>query len=67
VVVEGRTGHIVPSGNDEALAAAVLNLLRNPELERFGDEGRRIVQERFSVEAQLRQTEDLYERLLSQK
>lgn len=67
VVVEGRTGHIVPSGNDEALAAAVLNLLRNPELERFGEEGRRIVQERFSVEAQLRQTEDLYERLLSQK
>ena len=65
VVTEGETGHLVPSGADEAMAERLIDLLRNPEKARaMGAEGKRVVGEKFSCEAQLARTEELYDRLL---
>lgn len=64
-VTEGQTGHLVAAGNDEALATNVISLLRNPERGRImGEQGRRTVEEKFSCDAQLSTTINLYQRLL---
>ncbi len=66
VVVEGETGYIVSSGDDEAMAARLVSLLREPERAReMGACGRRVVEEKFTCAAQLERTHDLYERLLA--
>lgn len=65
-VIEGETGHLVASGDDEALAARVVSLLREPERARaMGARGREVVEEKFSSAAQIERTLSLYERLLA--
>jgi len=60
-IIEGETGYLVPSGNDEAMAARIVALLRDEERARaMGERGRTIVKQRFSCEAQLERTERLY-------
>jgi L-malate glycosyltransferase len=67
IVSEGETGYLVPSGNDSAMAERLISLLRDPETARLmGTNGKRVVEEKFSCEAQLARTEDLYSRLLDQ-
>ncbi len=67
-VSEGLTGYVVPPGDDAAMAARIIKLLRDAELAReMGSAGRRVVEEKFSCEAQLARTEELYERLLEAK
>jgi L-malate glycosyltransferase len=64
-VVEGETGYLVRSGDDEALADRVVSLLRDPARAReMGARGRRVIEEKFSSGAQLERTLELYERLL---
>ena len=66
VVIEGETGHLVPSGDDAAMAARLIGLMREPEKARaMGAAGRRVVEEKFSCKAQLTQTEELYDGLLA--
>jgi len=66
-VAEGETGYLVQSGDDEKMAERVISLLREPERARqMGEEGRRVVEQKFSCEAQLNNTLDLYEKLLAQ-
>jgi glycosyltransferase involved in cell wall biosynthesis len=65
-IVEGETGHLVPPGDDEAMAARIVEVLRDPLRARtMGARGRRVVTERFSPQAQLERTCLLYERLLA--
>jgi L-malate glycosyltransferase len=67
VVSEGETGYLVSSGDDAAMAERIISLLHDPEKARsMGNNGKRVVEEKFSCEAQLAQTESLYERLLEQ-
>lgn len=67
-VSEGSTGYIVPPGDDVAMAARIVKLLRDAGLAReMGCAGRRVVEEKFSCEAQLARTAELYERLLEAK
>ena len=67
-VEEGETGYVVAPGDDEAMAARVVELLRDPErARRMGERGRRVVEEKFSCEAQLARTEALYESLLEKR
>lgn len=64
-VAEGETGYIVPSGDDAAMAARVCELLENPERAiEMGERGRRVVEGKFSVGAQLTRIENLYDELL---
>jgi glycosyltransferase involved in cell wall biosynthesis len=67
-IVENETGYIVPSGDDEQMAERIISLLRDPAKARLlGEQGRRVVEEKFSARAALRNTEALYERLLANR
>ncbi|MFL6229576.1 MAG: glycosyltransferase [Pyrinomonadaceae bacterium] len=64
-VVEGETGFVVAPGDDEAMAARIVELLKDAERAReMGRRGRAVVEEKFSCGAQLERTEQLYQRLL---
>lgn len=63
-IVEGETGYLVKSGDDETMAARVVELLVDQEKNRrFGEAGRSVVEHKFSTEAQLRNVESLYNQL----
>ncbi len=65
-IEERETGFIVAPGDDEAMAARITELLRDPARARaMGERGRLRVAEKFSCEAQLARTESLYERLFA--
>jgi glycosyltransferase involved in cell wall biosynthesis len=67
-IVEHETGYTVPSGNDELMAERIISLLRDPAKARLmGEQGRRVVEEKFSSQSLLRNTEALYEELLGAK
>lgn len=67
-IVDGETGFIVPSGDDDTMAAQIEMLLRDRELARaMGDRGRQVIFETFSAEAQLAATERLYEQALKKQ
>ena len=60
IVINEETGFLVPLDEPRALADAILRLLEvDAERERFGEAGRRRVEERFSAEGML----DAYGRL----
>ena len=64
IVVDGKTGLIVPPGNAAALAEAVARLLRDRRLAaQLGAAGAEWVREWFTLKRQIRETEDLYETL----
>jgi glycosyltransferase involved in cell wall biosynthesis len=65
-VIDGQTGFIVPAGDDETMAERIVTLLNEPERARaMGEQGRLIVEERFSCNAQLERTAALYDLLLT--
>jgi L-malate glycosyltransferase len=65
-VCSGVTGFLVPPQDPEAMAHRIVELLSDPNrAAAMGENGRRVVLERFSCEAQLEQTESLYARLLA--
>jgi glycosyltransferase involved in cell wall biosynthesis len=64
-VVEEQTGYLVASGDDVKMAERIISLLKAPERARaMGERGKQVVEEKFSCAAQLRNTEQLYDRLL---
>lgn len=66
VITDGLDGLLVRPRDPGALAAAVTRLLRDPDLRRrLGDAGYRTVAERFSIDAQVRRIEAVYEEELA--
>lgn len=66
IVRDGIEGRLVPPGDPEALAGALLELLRDPELrERMGAAGRLRQQTEFDVHVMVKRLEALYERLFA--
>lgn len=67
-VVEGSTGHLITPGDDETLAARVVSLLEEPSRARaFGEAGRARVASKFSCEARLEKSLELYRVLLARE
>ena len=65
-VEDGATGLLVPPANDVLLAEAILRFLQNPALARScGAAARRRVDEHFSLDRMVGDTQQLYTRLLS--
>jgi glycosyltransferase involved in cell wall biosynthesis len=61
IVVGGETGLLANPAEPEAFAAALIDLLENPELaHRLGEAGRRRCQQEFSEEKMMQSTESLY-------
>jgi len=65
IVIEGETGLLVPPSQPPALAAAILDLLADPEKRgRLGRNGRRRYQEFYSVERMAAETSHVYRKAL---
>jgi len=66
LVLEGATGHLVPSGHAAALAAALASLADHPgTARRLGDAGRRRILDDFSVARLVHGIEEVYWKALS--
>ncbi len=66
IVVDGETGLLFQPGVPEDLARCLRRLLDDPELARsMGRAGYSRLRDRFSITANVRETEDLYRRLLA--
>lgn len=63
IVVDGENGLLVPVGNVDALAKAILQLVQSPELrEKMGRAGRQRVKDHFSIERVISATLGVYEK-----
>lgn len=68
IIVEQETGLLVPPSQPEALADAVITLLRDPARCRdMGKKGRQRVLEKFTLQGRTKQISDALERLMSQR
>jgi glycosyltransferase involved in cell wall biosynthesis len=68
LVLDGKTGLLVPPGDPAGLAEAISALLVNSETrDSMGLAGRKRVKLHFSVDEMVRKTELLYEQLLAEK
>ena len=64
-IVEGETGYLVKSGDENGMADRIIELLLNPaRASSMGQKGRQVVEEKFSCAAQLKKTETIYSELL---
>lgn len=62
LVRDGHNGRLVPPGDVDALARALVDVLGDPErAERFGRAGRRVIEETYSFDRMVEQFETLYE------
>lgn len=62
VIIPGKTGFLVDSNNAEAMADHLIDLLENEKkAKQFGEEGRKIVESKFSCESQIKNTLELYQ------
>lgn len=62
-VIDGETGLMIPPRDSNALLEAMRRLANNPELrQKMGNAGRKFVENRYSVEAVLEQTWNVYKR-----
>jgi glycosyltransferase involved in cell wall biosynthesis len=67
-LVNEDRGAVIPAGDEERFASAVLRLLASPAMcLQMGQEGRKFVQENFTLERILQRYEACYEKLLEKK
>ncbi len=68
ILDDGRTGLLVPPGDPEALAAAVIRLLRDrDEARRLAERAKSIIPPRFPLSRMVEQTQNLYLELIGRK
>jgi glycosyltransferase involved in cell wall biosynthesis len=68
VVLDAETGLLVPPGDPLVLAEALARLAANPELAReLGERGRQRLQQLFSIDKMVGDTELLYRELLDER
>ncbi len=66
LVIEGKTGFLVPPRDPEALAKAILRVIEHPAAAKeMARAGRKLVEAHFSTRVKVNRTEALYVRLLA--
>jgi len=67
-VMDGVNGYLVPPRDPNSLAKAILKLINSPETAReMGARGRKLVEQRFSMDVITRKLNDVYELALKRK
>jgi len=65
IVIDGKTGFLVPPGKPKKMAEKILVLLENIELRReMGERGRELVSDKFSIKAMVENYEKLYDKVI---
>ena len=65
IVIDGKTGTLVPPGSPEELADALLKLINDKKKrEDMGNEGLRVVRDKFDIKDMMNRIEDVYKTLL---
>lgn len=68
LVLEEQTGNLVPPSDPDALAHAIIDIAYNPDKAAvMGHNARRLVEERYSLSAMVRNYQQMYDRLLFQR
>ena len=68
LVDDGKTGTLVPVRNPKALAQAIVTLIQDPQRAReMGQQGQKVINLRFTLEAMVSNYENLYEIIYRQK
>ncbi len=68
IVMHGQTGFIVPPGNPDALAEAIMRLLQDKALQKqMGKAGRQRAEKLFGMERMIREAESFYLELLASR
>ena len=68
VVAEGRSGFLVPAGDDEAMADRILRLASNPALgQQLGQAGRERARDHFSEERMVAEYDRMYREMTEKK
>jgi glycosyltransferase involved in cell wall biosynthesis len=68
IVRHGENGVLFPPGDAEALAEAILELVQSPEVRvEMGEQGRRLFYEKFYLDREVADTEELYRSLLARR
>jgi len=66
IIVENETGLLVPPGDADAQASAIIQLLANPGQARaLGESGKRRAAAKYSIERQIGQLAALYDEIAS--
>lgn len=67
LILDGKTGILIPPRDSHALAQAVKHLINNPErAKRMGQRGRQRMEERFTLSKQMEAIEGLWNEMLNQ-
>ncbi|NPE28858.1 glycosyltransferase family 4 protein [Methanococcoides sp. SA1] len=65
IIVDGKTGYIVPIGDHEKLADRIIALIQNESLaNQIGDNGMKLVKNKFNIDTISKQIVDTYYQLL---
>lgn len=63
--MDGESGLLIPPGDIEALCTAIESLADDPNRrQKFGEAGRRIVEEKFTLQQAAAQYSEIYQHLL---
>jgi len=66
VVVNGKTGMLVPPGDVDALVSSILLLIRSPELRlKLGDNGRKYIKSKYAIDSCGLELENIYKKLIN--
>jgi glycosyltransferase involved in cell wall biosynthesis len=66
VVSDGETGFLVEERDTDGLTQKLTQLIENPSLRaRFGEKGRKLIEEKFDVVVQTQKMEDIYKKLIN--
>jgi glycosyltransferase involved in cell wall biosynthesis len=67
-LVDGNNGVLIPPGNPTVMADAIVRLVDDPAYAReLGENARRTIRDRYSLDRMVASTETLYDELLSRK
>ena len=67
-IIDGYNGFLVPPKNPEALAEKIIELIDNPDLrEKMGENGRKIAEEKYSLDNMVKKIEELVDSLIEKK